>query len=374
LPRSHLDRQPGIVLGQRAHGGLRARHIVELGALALAIKRVVAGIEMKQLRHPPGEALRLPNPPQTGRRIALEQVAAAALIELRDRAREHPYVREREIHALRTGRRLDVGGIAGEKKPAVLHGLDDEAAHGGDALLQHRAFGKFARAAEAGMQLLPDARVRPVLDVVVRGALQVEPRQGRRAHGVKRKAALVIGVDQLVFGRRRFGQNPDPAEWIFAIIDRERGGGNARPANTVKAVAAADEVAGKLSVRAVVAEANFRRAAAKIVHAHVARLEQNWPAAGEPPLDQVLHHLLLAVDGHALADEIAEIDVVQGAAEGKMDAVVEHALALHARTDAGFDQQVARPLLDQAGADAALDIIAAAVFQDDAVHALEVEN
>src|SRR5262249_10201793 len=105
-----------------------------------------------------------------------------------------------------------------------------------------------------------------------------------------------------------------------------------------------------------------------------ARLEQNLTAVGVPPLDQVLHHLLLAVDGHALADEIAEIDVVQGAAEGKMDAVVEHALALHARTDAGFDQQVARPLLDQAGADAALDIIAAAVFQDDAVHALEVEK
>ena len=49
----------------------------------------------------------------------------------------------------------------------------------------------------------------------------------------------------------------------------------------------------------------------------------------------------------------------------KSDAVVEHALALHARADAGLDQQVARPLLDQAGADAALDIVAAAVLQDD---------
>src|SRR5207245_9054414 len=72
--------------------------------------------------------------------------------------------------------------------------------------------------------------------------------------------------------------------------------------------------------------------------------------------------------------ELAGIDVVQGAAEGKMDAVVEHALALHARANAGFDQKVARPLLDQAGADAALDIVAAAVFQDDALHALEVEE
>src|SRR5262249_15515619 len=174
--------------------------------------------------------------------------------------------------------------------------------------------------------------------------------------------------------RRRFGQNPDPAKWIFAIIGRERSGRNARPANTVKAVAPADKVAGQLSVLAVVAEANFRRAAAKIVHAYVARLEQNLPAVGKPPLDQVLHHLLLAVDGPALAGELAEIDVVQGAAERKIDAVVEHALALHARADAGLDQEIARPLLDQAGADAALDIVAAAVFQDDALHAIEVEE
>src|SRR5262245_10046284 len=374
LPCSQLDRQPGIVLGQRAFRGFRARHVVELGALALAIEGVVAGIEMKQLRHPPGETLRLPHPPQTGCRVALEQIAAAGAIELRDRVREDPHIRERQIHALGASRRLDVGGIAGEKKPAVLHGLDDEAAHGGDALLQHRAFGEFARAAEAGMQFLPDARVRPVLDVVVRRALQIEPRQGRRAHGVKREAALVIGIDQLVFGRRRFGQNSDPAEGIFAIIGRERGGRNARPANAVKTVAAADEVAAELFLLAVVPEANFRRAAAEIVHAHVARLEQNLSAIGKPPRDQVLHHLLLAVDGHALADELAEIDVVQRAAEGKIDPVVEHAFALHARADAGFDQEVARPLLDQAGADAALDIVAAAVFQDDAVHALEVEK
>src|SRR6516164_260518 len=154
LPHSHLDRQPGVILGQRAHGGFGARHIVELGALAFAIEGVVARIEMKQLRHPPGESLRLPHPPQTGRRITLEQIATAALIELRDRTREHPDVRERKIHALRAGRRLDMGGITGEKKPPVLHGLDDEAAHGGDALLEHRAFGKFARAADTGMQFL----------------------------------------------------------------------------------------------------------------------------------------------------------------------------------------------------------------------------
>src|SRR5947199_5016470 len=72
--RSYLDRKPGVILRQRAHSRLRARHIIELGELALAIKRIVARIEMKQLRHPPGEALRLPDPPQARRRVALEQI------------------------------------------------------------------------------------------------------------------------------------------------------------------------------------------------------------------------------------------------------------------------------------------------------------
>src|SRR5436309_10710572 len=121
---SQLDRQAGVVLGQRAHGGLRAGHIVELGELALAVEGIVARIEMKQLRHPPGEALRLPDPPQAGRRVPLPQVAAAPAIELADRACEHPHVRQRQVHALRAGRRLDVRGIRGQQEPAVLHRLD----------------------------------------------------------------------------------------------------------------------------------------------------------------------------------------------------------------------------------------------------------
>src|SRR5712691_7884408 len=279
---SILDRQPHIVLGERAHGCLRAGHIVELGELALAVEAVVDGIEMEQLRHPPGETLRLPNPPQAGRRIALEEIAAAGTIERDERARKHLDVGQREIHALGARRRLDVGGIAGEEQPAVLHRLDHEAAHGGDALLHHGALGERPGAAEARMQLLPDAPVRPVLDVVVGRALKIEPRQGRRAHSVKRKAALVIGVDQLALGRRGFRENADLAEWIFAIVGGEHGRRNARSADAVKAVAAADEIAGELVVVAAVPEPDFRGAPGKLVDAHSGRLEQNLPAVGEP--------------------------------------------------------------------------------------------
>src|SRR6266540_4850785 len=96
---SQFDRQAGVVLGHRTHGGLRARHIVELGELALAVEGIVARIEMKQLRHPPGEALRLPHPPQAGRGIAFEQFAAAGAIELGKSAGEHQHIGQSEVHA-----------------------------------------------------------------------------------------------------------------------------------------------------------------------------------------------------------------------------------------------------------------------------------
>src|SRR3954451_11411187 len=171
-PKLDLDRQPGIVLRQRTLCGFRAGYIVELGELALAIEGVVTGIEMKQLGHPPGEALRPPDQTQAGRRIALEQVGAARAIEFDDGAREHHHVGQSQIHALGPGRGLDVGGIAGKEKPAVLHRLDHETAHGGDALLQHDPLGERPRARDPRMQLLPDARVGPALDVVVGRALK----------------------------------------------------------------------------------------------------------------------------------------------------------------------------------------------------------
>src|SRR5262249_42145872 len=138
--------------------------------------------------------------------------------------------------------------------------------------------------------------------------------------------------------------------------------------------APADEIAGELDIPPLVPEANFWCAAGKIVDAHVARLEQYCSAVGEALFNQILYHLLLAVNGHALADEIAEIDVMQGAAEREIDAVVEHAFALHAIADAGFDKEITRPLLDQPGADAALDVAAAAILQDHALHPRAVEQ
>src|SRR5688572_17178383 len=53
---------------------------------------------------------------------------------------------------------------------------------------------------------------------------------------------------------------------------------------------------------------------------------------------------------------------------------MEQAFALQALAHAGVDQQLTRPMLDQAGADPALDVVAAAVLQDDRFDTLKVQE
>ncbi len=118
-----------------------------------------------------------------------------------------------------------------------------------------------------------------------------------------------------------------------------------------------------------VAEPDDRRIGRYSVEAHIAHLEQDILALFDQLGEQILHHLLLLVDRHALPDQRPEIDVMEPAARAEIDPVVEHALLEQARSGADLDQKIVRPLLDQAGADAVLDIGAAAVFEHDRLHA-----
>src|SRR5437879_3250082 len=75
--------------------------------------------------------------------------------------------------------------------------------------------------------------------------------------------------------------------------------------------------------------------------------------------DQILNDFMLRVNGDALtADKIGEIDAVAGAVEAEFNAVVRQAFVLQARADAGLNQQVHCALLEDAGADARLDVVA----------------
>ena len=65
------------------------------------------------------------------------------------------------------------------------------------------------------------------------------------------------------------------------------------------------------------------------------------------------------------AGEIREINAMGAFAETQIHAVVDQAFALEPFADAGFFQQVNSALLQDAGANALLHVLAAAIFQDD---------
>ena len=169
-------------------------------------------------------------------------------------------------------------------------------------------------------------------------------------------------------------KNAEPAERIVALEHAEHAVGNARPANAVEAVAAGDEVAFDLLRPALMREADLRPLRRQLMHADAVDLEQQRPAVDQSLRHQILHHLLLAVDGDEFADQRLEFDAVQFAIDADIDAAVALTLALHARADADIDQKFGGPMLDQPGADAVLDVIAAAVLDDDGFDALQMQQ
>src|SRR4028118_253638 len=161
--------------------------------------KLVAAVEAVQHgRHPPGEALCQPDAAHAGFGVPIEQVVVAGRVEAGECSGEDADVGDGEVHPLGSGRGDDVCGIPGEKEPTVLHWIYDEAAHRRDAsafltdrsLLERPAF----FGGKPGVQLFPDAFVRPVLDVVVWVALDVEAGELRRAHAWQGEGGLAGGA------------------------------------------------------------------------------------------------------------------------------------------------------------------------------------
>src|SRR3974390_1369885 len=103
-----------------------------------------------------------------------------------------------------------------------------------------------------------------------------------------------------MFRRRRFGQNADPVERIFAVKGRKRAQRDTGAADAVESVTTTDEITDDFLLFPGMQKANFGRHAAEIMHADSGDLKQDLCAVSEPARDQILDHLLLAINGHAL--------------------------------------------------------------------------
>ena len=158
------------------------------------------------------------------------------------------------------------------------------------------------------LQLLPDALVGPLGDVLVGAALHVEAAELGRAHAEQREAALVVRVDELVVRRRHRGQDSEPAERILARERAQDARRDRRAADAVEPVAAGDDVAFEHLPLTLVGVQDTRSLRLDLLHPDVVHLEQERSSGAEPRLDQVLHDLRLPVDGDRLARERLQVD------------------------------------------------------------------
>ena len=120
--------------------------------------------------------------------------------------------------------------------------------------------------------------------------------------------------------------------------------------------------------------ADPRRAILEIVHADIVRLELDLSTSGEACGDQVLHHLVLAVDHHMLANEVGEIDPMIDAIEPHDHTRMQHAFLPHARTDSRVVQQLLGTVFQHARANAVLDIVPRTSLEHDELDALQVQQ
>src|SRR5262245_21944902 len=268
-------------------------------------------------------------------------------------------------------------GISSKKKTPILHGLGNEAASGRDALLDHRPLDKLPRIARLGprAQFLPDAVVRPLRDVLSRKHLDVKPRHLRRSHAEEGEAPLVIAVDELGGGRRALREHAEPGKRIVALVYPQHARRNGIAAHAVKTIATGHEPAPKLEQLARVAAAHARHLGIDVMQAHVLDVEEDTPIRGEPGADEILDDLLLRVHrDRAAAGQAGKVDAMAAPAEAQFDAAMNESLSPHAFSRAAFAKQVRRRLLEHTGANALLDVLPAAIFENDRLDALQMQE
>src|SRR5258707_1004543 len=184
----------------------------------------------------------------------------------------------------------------------------------------------------------------------------------------------MIRVNQFVRGRRNVGQNPEPTKRVDALEALHGLCRDASPADAVISVAAGDEIAGQFMRAPAVRVAYGGLRAVEAFDAHIVRLEYQSSACRDAGLHEILGDFGLTINGDAVAGQALQVDAKRFPGEPESEPVVDQALAQHPLADVRLHEQVHRPLLQDAGADAAGDILATLAFEDDAVDAVLVQQ
>ena len=99
--------------------------------------------------------------------------------------------------------------------------------------------------------------------------MQIITAAGFAAHATKRKAARMVGIDQLFTDGRRVGKQPQPAERVLALVGAQHARGDRLATDAVETVAAGDVVAGDGVAGAVLGVADDRLGGVDAIEADV---------------------------------------------------------------------------------------------------------
>ena len=173
----------------------------------------------------------------------------------------------------------------------------------------------------------------------------------------------MVRIDQLLGGRGNVGEDAEPAEGVLAL-ECPQDVGDRRATHAVKSVAAGDHVAVEPVLLTIVLVCDVGGIALEVVNRDVRCLEQQRQLSLETRRDQVLDDLGLAVDDNAPpTSQVAHGEVVPLALELQVDAVMDDPFALEPLADPGAFEQVDRALLQHAGPDACLDVVATPILE-----------
>ena len=110
------------------------------------------------------------------------------------------------------------------------------------------------------------------------------------------------------------------------------------------------------------------------MQAHVLGGINAWRIRRSAAVHQIFGDLGLAVDHDGLAGQLLEREAVTYAVDTNLHALVDEAVGVHPRADAGLVQEIHRDLFDDAGAHAAEHVLRGLPFKDDVGNAVFVQQ
>jgi len=115
--------------------------------------------------------------------------------------------------------------------------------------------------------------------------------------------------------------------------------------------------------------------AIEVMHADVFNFEQHPAASCDAGIIQVFQNFVLRVNRDSFSiGELPKINSVTAAPEAQLDPMVNQAFGFYPLANPHLGEQIDRSLLQHAGTDTLLRILAAAIFNDDGVNPLQISK